>query len=64
MTDTVTRIIAFESGELDFKGTLHLFADLIKSGQAWTLPGSYGRNARALIDQGYISEDGEVLKEE
>ena len=37
---------------------LQLFSELINNGMAWTLQGSYGRTASALIDAGYISEDG------
>lgn len=57
----VDDIIAYESGELDEARTLALFADLIRSGTAWRLQGSYGRQAAALIDAGLISDAGEVL---
>lgn len=60
-TPDVDKIIAFEQGELDEDGTLELFGGLIASGLVWSLQGSYGRTARALIDGGFISEDGEVL---
>lgn len=61
-TDLVSKIIAFESGELEAGDTVDLFAELIKSGQAWSLQGSYGRMAQALIDGGFISAKGQVLK--
>jgi hypothetical protein len=61
--DTVGNIIAYESGELDASGVLELFAGLVKSGQAWTLQGSYGRTANALIDAGWLDSRGNVLKE-
>lgn len=61
MGDLVGKIIAYESGELDDAGTLELFGELIASGQAWQLQGSYGRTAAALIDAGLISPEGEVL---
>ena len=61
--DLIDKIIMYESGELKAEDTLKLFAELIKTGQAWTLQGSiYGRPARALIEQGYISKKGKILK--
>ena len=51
--DQVSQIMAFESGELDEDGVIELFQELIDSGLAWQLQGSYGRTARALIDNGY-----------
>ena len=62
MFDLVGMIMAFEAGELDDAGTLKLFAHLIKTGQAWTLQGSYGRAASVLIDRGYITKDGEITE--
>jgi len=60
--DLVGLIMAYEDGTLEAEKTLELFAELIKSGSAWTLQGSYGRMAESLIQQGYISKSGEVLK--
>ncbi len=48
----VGQIIDYENGELDEQETVEFFQDLINSGLAWTLQGSYGRTARALIDAG------------
>ena len=53
--------MAFESGELDNEATIELFSHLVKSGMAWTLQGSYGRAAASLIDQGYLSNEGDIL---
>ena len=50
----------FECGLLDDTGVLELFAELISNGMAWTLQGSYGRTASALIDAGYIDTDGNI----
>jgi hypothetical protein len=61
MMDLVSRIMEFESGTLDDEGVLVLFADLVKSGMAWTLQGSYGRAAQALIEDGLITPDGEIV---
>jgi hypothetical protein len=57
----VGRIIAYEQGTLDLDDTIHLFADLIRTGDAWTLQGHYGRTAAALIQQGVIDKFGNVL---
>ena len=54
-------LMAYESGDLDDRGTLELFAGLVVSGQAWTLQGAYGRQAQALIDGGYLASDGKIL---
>jgi len=60
----IDKIIAYETGELRAEDTLDLFAELIKSGKAWSLQGSYGRTAEALIKGGYINKQGKVLKTE
>ena len=53
--DQVDKIMAFESGELNEEGILELFQELIDSGLAWQLQGSYGRIAQNLIDAGYCN---------
>jgi hypothetical protein len=55
-------IIAYEQGELRGNEVLRLFSHLIKNGKAWSLQGSYGRMAGRLIDEGYISAQGKILK--
>lgn len=55
-------IIAYEQGELRGQKVLELFSHLIKTGRAWSLQGSYGRMAGRLIDEGYISKQGKILK--
>ena len=63
MTSNLTdRIIAFEQGELGNAGIIDLFAELIRSGQAWSLQGTYGRTARTLIEAGYITPDGTITE--
>lgn len=52
--DEVGAIIAYESGELNHEETLELFQHLVNNGHAWSLQGSYGRTAKALIDAGLI----------
>lgn len=51
--DQVSKIMAFEQGDLDEDGTIELFQELINSGLVWQLQGSYGRMARNLIEAGY-----------
>lgn len=61
--DLIGQIIAYEQGDLNNKDCLELFAELIRSGQAWTLQGTYGRTAKALIDIGHINKEGKILIE-
>lgn len=58
--DTVDMIIEYEMGNLDLAGTMKLFSELIKTGQCWTLQGSYGRAAKSLIEQGFMDGAGKV----
>jgi hypothetical protein len=58
----VDQIIAFEQGELDENQIVELFAHLVQTGLAWTLQGAYGRMATALMHQGYIDEEGNILQ--
>jgi hypothetical protein len=53
--DFIGGIIAFESGELDEDGIITLFQQLVDSGVAWQLQGSYGRMAQALIEEGLVT---------
>ena len=56
----VDSIIAYERGELNDQEIVCLFAELVKSGMAWSLQGSYGRTANALIKEGWIDREGNV----
>ena len=60
--DLTGRIIDFECEELSFEKTVELFSELIKNGMAWTLQGFYGRTARALIEEGYLNYEGDILE--
>lgn len=52
MSVNVDKIMAYEQGDLGEDETIALFQDLIDSGLAWQLQGSYGRTAAALIEAG------------
>ena len=56
-------IIEYEKGQLSDKKTLELFGELIKTGQVWSLQGCYGTTASALIQDGWLSNKGQILKE-
>jgi hypothetical protein len=51
----VSKIMAYEAGELDFDEVVELFQSLIDSGIVWQLQGCYGRMARDLIDSGHCT---------
>lgn len=51
--DAVGFIMDYESGNLESgQDMIDGFQELINSGLAWQLQGSYGRTARSLIEQG------------
>lgn len=47
-------MIAWEQGELDEDATIELFQDLVDTGLAWQLQGTYGRTAMDLINAGLV----------
>jgi hypothetical protein len=49
-----SKIIDFESGELSNDEIYELFQELVDTGVAWQLQGSYGRIAQGLIELGII----------
>lgn len=50
--ELVGAIVAYESGETNEEAVIELFQHLIDTGMAWSLQGSYGRTATALINAG------------
>ena len=54
--DITSRIIEYESGEMDETHVIELFQELVNTGLAWQLQGSYGRMAMALIREGYVTD--------
>ena len=61
--NTFDQIIAYEQGDLSTPDTVRLFSELVKTGQAWTLQGAYGRAANAFILSGLIDREGTIDKE-
>ncbi len=50
--DLTAFVVAYEGGELSDEEVVTGFQYLIDSGLAWTLQGSYGRQAQNLIELG------------
>jgi len=50
----VTKIMAYEAGELNEHETIALFQELVTSGDVWGFQGSYGRAAADLINAGLV----------
>ncbi|WP_439377851.1 DUF7417 domain-containing protein [Amycolatopsis lexingtonensis] len=55
-TELVDKIMALEQGDMSEGEVVGFFQHLVDTGLAWSLQGSYGRTARALIDSGYVTE--------
>lgn len=62
MKDLVNKIIQYEDGEMENNEVLELFSELVKNGMAWTLQGSYGRMAQALITSKHLDSQGNIVK--
>jgi len=52
--DLIGQLIAYETDGLDEEQTIELFQHLVDTGMAWTLQGSYGRQAYAMAQRGLI----------
>ena len=61
MSDLVDALDRYESGEMDEAEAVDFIATLVRTGTVWVLQGSYQRAAAALIRDGYITTEGEVL---
>lgn len=53
--DLMSSILDYEMGILEDTEVVELFQELVNTGLAWTLQGSYGRTAKDLIEQGVIT---------
>jgi hypothetical protein len=60
MIGPVNNVNDHETGIPDTEEQLELFAELIRTGRAWTLKGSYEHTARHLIDAEYITPHGQI----
>lgn len=60
MMNLMERVIEYETEHQDLEWIVQFFADLIATGLAWQLQGRYGREAKAYIDNGLISAQGDV----
>ena len=59
--DRLDKMMAWEDGTLGETETIALFQQLVNTGVAWQLQGSYGRAAANLLDHGLISSPFQVV---
>lgn len=52
---SLSKIMAYESGQMPDDEVVEFFQELVDSGVAWTLSGHYGRTATALIERGLVT---------
>jgi hypothetical protein len=62
MVDMVDKIIAYEGGEMPEDQVISFFQELLDSGLIWQLQGSYGRQAKLLIESGLIKVRNNATK--
>jgi hypothetical protein len=60
--DFLDQMMDYESGELSDKDTLELFSVIIKDKLVYSLQGHYGRTANALIQDGWLDNNGNIIK--
>ncbi len=53
--DLMSQVLDYEMGILEDDEVVEMFQELVNTGLAWSLQGSYGRTARDLIEQGVIT---------
>jgi len=61
--DLLDQMMDYESGELNDKETLQMFSGIIKNKLVYSLQGHYGRTANALIEDGWLDNNGNIIKE-
>jgi hypothetical protein len=59
MIGLVDILEGYEAGYMGPQEQLELFAQLIRTGQDWTLGGLYARTARHPVAAGYITPTGQ-----
>lgn len=65
LSDIVEKIMAYELGMMKSEEeVIELYQELVDTGMAWSLQGSYGRTARNLILMGYVTYEPEAGEEE
>ena len=50
--EDIKALVDYENGELDAEEEVALMQEMINSGMAWKMQGSYGRAAMAMIEEG------------
>ena len=60
MMNLYERVVEYETEDHSIEWVLQLYADLIATGLAWHLQGRYGREAKAMIDEGLITVQGDI----
>ena len=50
------KFVAYESGDMSKEEVISFFQELVDSGIAWKLQGSYGRMAQSLIESGDVTQ--------
>lgn len=60
LMNLTSKIMDFESGKLSEEKIFELFQELVDTGMAWQLQGSYGRLAQNLIEMGLIEPSTSV----
>jgi hypothetical protein len=61
--DLIDQMMEYESGELSDQETLNMYSEIIQHGMQYSLQGHYGRTASALIQDGWLDNNGNILKE-
>jgi hypothetical protein len=61
--DLLDQMMDYESGELSDKETLEMFSVIVKDGLTYSLQGHYGRTVSALIQDGWLDNKGNILKQ-
>jgi len=58
----IGKIIAYESGEMEYDAVIDMFQEMIDDGSVWSLQGHYGRTAHRLIQSGLCKASREARK--